>query len=206
MAAFKRGEVWWYKFYFAGRLIRESTKSTSKTVAKDAEKQRRRELEAGFNNITETREQRIRSLREVIDECLDGYRLRYPGATNAWKQAGATVIPVPIDDDGISLPKEDSEHVSPIYVTPSHQFPLGTCMSLARRLALLRAACDANSRIVEDDYDAEFRYTSAPRPSLQSLDENRRVIYIGSFSKTLFPALGLGYVVLPPPLVERFAA
>jgi len=79
-------------------------------------------------------------------------------------------------------------------------------MSLARRLALLRAARDAGSWIVEDDYDAEFRYSSSPQPSLQSLDENRRVIYIGSFSKTLFPALRLGYVVLPPPLVEAFAA
>jgi GntR family transcriptional regulator / MocR family aminotransferase len=129
----------------------------------------------------------------------------YPGARNAWSQAGATVIPVPVDDEGICLPEEDSDHASLIYVTPSHQFPLGTCMSLARRLTLLRAARDAGSWIVEDDYDAEFRYTSAPQPSLQSLDENRRVIYIGSFSKTLFPALRLGYVVLPPPLVERFA-
>ena len=130
----------------------------------------------------------------------------YPGARNAWSQAGATVIPLPIDDEGICLPEEDSQQASLIYVTPSHQFPLGTCMSLARRLTLLRAARDAGSWIVEDDYDAEFRYTSSPQPSLQSLDENRRVIYIGSFSKTLFPALRLGYVVLPPPLVERFAA
>jgi GntR family transcriptional regulator / MocR family aminotransferase len=130
----------------------------------------------------------------------------YPGARNAWSQAGATVVPVPIDEEGICLPQDDSQYASLIYVTPSHQFPLGTCMSLARRLTLLRAARDANSWIVEDDYDAEFRYTSAPQPSLQSLDENRRVIYIGSFSKTLFPALRLGYVVLPPPLVERFAA
>jgi GntR family transcriptional regulator/MocR family aminotransferase len=129
----------------------------------------------------------------------------YPGARNAWSQAGATVIPAPIDDEGICLP-EDAQPASLIYVTPSHQFPLGTCMSLARRLTLLRSARDAGSWIVEDDYDAEFRYTSAPQPSLQSLDENRRVIYIGSFSKTLFPALRLGYVVLPPPLVKRFAA
>jgi GntR family transcriptional regulator/MocR family aminotransferase len=130
----------------------------------------------------------------------------YPGARDAWRQAGATVIPMPVDDEGICLPEQDAQHASLIYVTPSHQFPLGTCMSLARRLTLLRAARDANSWIVEDDYDAEFRYTSVPQPSLQSLDENRRVIYIGSFSKTLFPALRLGYVVLPPSLVERFAA
>jgi integrase len=76
MAVFKRGEVWWYKFYFAGRLIRESSKSSSKTVAKDAEKQRRRELEAGFHNIADVRQQRIRTLEAIIDEYLVGYRLR----------------------------------------------------------------------------------------------------------------------------------
>jgi len=77
MAVFRRGEVWWYKFYFAGRLIRESSKSTSKTLARDAEKQRRRELESGFHNIGQAREQRIRSLKEIIDEYLVGYRLRF---------------------------------------------------------------------------------------------------------------------------------
>jgi integrase len=77
MAVFKRGGVWWYKFYFAGRLIRETSKSTSKTVAKEAEKQRRRELESGYHNIGQAREQRIRSLTEVIEEYLEGYELRY---------------------------------------------------------------------------------------------------------------------------------
>lgn len=129
----------------------------------------------------------------------------YPGARMAWRQAGATVIPSPVDGEGIRLPADDSGPASLIYVTPSHQFPLGICMSLARRLSLLQAAREASSWIVEDDYDAEFRYTSSPQPSLQSLDEDRRVIYIGSFSKTLFPALRLGYVVLPPELVERFS-
>lgn len=130
----------------------------------------------------------------------------YPGARNAWSHVGATIIPAPIDDEGIRLPDRDSAHAALIYVTPSHQFPLGTCMSLARRLSLLQAARSAGSWIIEDDYDAEFRYTSAPQPSLQSLDEHRRVVYIGSFSKTLFPSLRLGYVVLPPELVEPFAA
>lgn len=77
MAVFRRGQTWWYKFYFAGRLIRESSKSTSKTVARDAEKQRRRELESGFHNLTQAREQRIRSMKEIINEYLEGYRLRY---------------------------------------------------------------------------------------------------------------------------------
>jgi GntR family transcriptional regulator/MocR family aminotransferase len=129
----------------------------------------------------------------------------YPGARNAWKQAGARIVPAPIDDEGIQLPEGNAARGSLIYVTPSHQFPLGTCMSLARRLSLLQAARASKSWIIEDDYDAEFRYTSLPQPSLQSLDEHRRVIYIGSFSKTLFPALRLGYVVLPPELVDKFA-
>jgi GntR family transcriptional regulator / MocR family aminotransferase len=130
----------------------------------------------------------------------------YPGARKACKQAGATIVPAAVDEEGIKLPAEDLLNAALIYVTPSHQFPLGTCMSLARRLSLLQAARRADAWIVEDDYDSEFRYTSAPQPSLQSLDEQRRVIYIGSFSKTLFPALRLGYVVLPPTLVEPFIA
>lgn len=128
----------------------------------------------------------------------------YPGARHAWTHAGATIVPAEIDEDGIRLPVGPHPKMALVYVTPSHQFPMGTCMSLTRRLALLKMAYSSGAWIVEDDYDAEFRYTSAPLPSLQSLDEQRRVIYIGSFSKTLFPGLRIGYVVLPPELVDRF--
>jgi hypothetical protein len=83
MALFKRGGIWWYKFYFAGQFIRESSKSSSKTVAKNAEQQRRRELEAGFHNLKEVRQQRIRRLNDIVDEYLVGYRLRYRSATFA---------------------------------------------------------------------------------------------------------------------------
>jgi GntR family transcriptional regulator/MocR family aminotransferase len=130
----------------------------------------------------------------------------YPGARSAWSHAGAVIEPAKIDGDGIELPAAPYPKMSLIYVTPSHQFPMGVCMSLARRLALLKTAYYSGAWIVEDDYDAEFRYTSPPLPSLQSLDEQRRVIYIGSFSKTLFPGLRIGYVVLPPELVDSFAA
>jgi GntR family transcriptional regulator/MocR family aminotransferase len=130
----------------------------------------------------------------------------YPGARNAWSHAGATIVPAPVDEEGIRLANGEKPSAALIYVTPSHQFPLGVCMSLGRRLSLLQAARAAGAWIVEDDYDAEFRYTSMPQPSLQSLDEHSRVIYVGSFSKTLCPGLRLGYVVLPPALVEPFAA
>jgi hypothetical protein len=83
MALFKRGGIWWYKFYFAGQFIRESSKSSSKTVAKNAEQQRRRELEADFHNLKEVRQQRIRRLNDIVDEYLVGYRLRYRSATFA---------------------------------------------------------------------------------------------------------------------------
>ena len=102
----------------------------------------------------------------------------YPGARSAWLRARATVVPVPVDDEGICLPLPPAPSAALVYVTPSHQFPLGTCMSLARRLALLAASAQRGLWLVEDDYDAEFRYTSAPQPSLQSLDQERRVIYL----------------------------
>jgi len=113
MAVFKRGEVWWYKFYFAGRLIRETSKSTSKTVAKSAEQQRRRELEAGFHNISEVRQQRIRSLKEIIDEYLVGYRLRFRAARFAEYALGhvsrllGTKLTVDIDASSVLGFQED---------------------------------------------------------------------------------------------------
>jgi GntR family transcriptional regulator/MocR family aminotransferase len=93
-----------------------------------------------------------------------------------------------------------------IYVTPSHQFPLGVTMSLSRRLELLAAAAEMRAWIVEDDYDSEFRYVSRPLTALQGLDTDGRVIYVGTFSKVMFPALRIGFVVAPPSLVPAIAA
>jgi GntR family transcriptional regulator/MocR family aminotransferase len=128
----------------------------------------------------------------------------YLGARLALRQAGARIVPLPVDNEGICLPHLDRRPVSLIYVTPSRQFPMGYCMSLARRLELLQFAVRKRAWIIEDDYDAESRYGSPPQPSLQHLDEHRRVIYVGTFSKILFPSLRIGYVVLPPRLVEAF--
>jgi GntR family transcriptional regulator/MocR family aminotransferase len=89
-------------------------------------------------------------------------------------------------------------------VTPSHQFPLGVTMSASRRLQLVDWAHNSGAWIIEDDYDSEYRYESLPIPSLQGLDNNSRVIYIGTFSKVLFPSLRLGYIVVPSDLIDRF--
>jgi GntR family transcriptional regulator / MocR family aminotransferase len=119
--------------------------------------------------------------------------------------ADARIIPKPLDDQGIMIaraPKEPFPKL--IYVTPSHQFPLGVTMSFQRRTALLDFARAHNTFVFEDDYDAEFRFTGPPLPSLQGIDHSGRVIYAGTMSKILCPSLRLGYIVAPEPLVDSF--
>jgi GntR family transcriptional regulator/MocR family aminotransferase len=115
-------------------------------------------------------------------------------------------VPVPVDGDGLDVAAGSARHpnASLVYVTPSHQYPLGVTMGLSRRLALLEWARRADAWIVEDDYDSEFRYAGRPLAALQGLDRDGRVIYLGTFSKALFPALRLGYLVIPPDLVDAF--
>jgi len=123
----------------------------------------------------------------------------YPGAWAALAAAGARIEPVPVDEQGLAF--EQQRNIARlVYTTPSHQFPLGVPMSLPRRLALLRWAREARAWVVEDDYDSEFRYGSRPIPCLHGLDTDGRVIYVGSFSKTLFPSMRLAYVIVPPDL------
>ena len=130
----------------------------------------------------------------------------YMGARGALLAAGARLIPVPVDKDGIDIGrgKQLSRKARLAYVTPSHQFPLGVVMSLSRRLELLDWANQNSSWIVEDDYDSEFRYSGRPLTALHGLDNSDRVIYIGTFSKVLFPSLRLGYLVVPPDLADVF--
>ena len=132
----------------------------------------------------------------------------YSGARSALLAAGAQLIPVPIDQEGLDvhagITRDPDARMA--YVTPSYQFPLGTTMSLTRRLQLLQWAAQHDSWLLEDDYDSEFRYAGRPFSSLQGLDTSGRVIYIGTFSKTLFPGLRLGYVVVPPHLIEPFTS
>lgn len=132
----------------------------------------------------------------------------YPGAKNALLAAGARLVYVPVDEEGLDVAAGAAAGPDSrlIYVTPSHQFPLGMTMSLSRRLALLAWANRAGAWIVEDDYDSEYRYRGRPLASLQGLDNDGRVIYLGTFSKVLFPSLRLGYMVVPPALVDTFIA
>jgi GntR family transcriptional regulator/MocR family aminotransferase len=127
----------------------------------------------------------------------------YSGAALAFRALGARVVGLPLDAEGVTLPPRLLRDVRMLYITPAHQFPLGVTMSLARRLALLAWAHAANAVILEDDYDSEFRYSGAPVPALQGLDQDDRVLFAGSFSKVLFPGLRLGYLVVPESLVER---
>jgi GntR family transcriptional regulator/MocR family aminotransferase len=134
----------------------------------------------------------------------------YPEAALALRAYGVYVLPTAVDADGLQverLPAADSPQAPRlIYVTPSHQFPTGTVLSLGRRLALLEWAAARGALVVEDDYDSEFRYEGRPLESLQGLDSRGLVAYLGSFSTALLPPLRVGYAVLPPRLVEPFVA
>jgi GntR family transcriptional regulator/MocR family aminotransferase len=132
----------------------------------------------------------------------------YPGARGALAAAGARIVPVPVDAEGLDVTAGAARAPDArlVHVTPSHQYPLGVTMSLARRLALLEWASRSGAWVLEDDYDSEYRYAGRPLAALQGLDTAGRVIYAGTFSKVLFPALRLGYLVVPPDLADAFLA
>ena len=124
-------------------------------------------------------------------------------ARHVLRGAGCRAIPVPFDAEGLNVAEgiNRCRMGRAAFVAPSHQFPLGVTMSAARRLQLLEWAHAVGAWIVEDDYDSEYRYDSMPIASLQGLDRGSRVIYIGTFTKVLFPSLRLGYIVIPKDLV-----
>jgi len=130
----------------------------------------------------------------------------YAGLRSTLTAAGACLNHIPVDEDGLSVEigRRRAPNAVLAAVTPSHQYPLGITMSLPRRLELLDWAAEANAWILEDDYDSEFRYGGRPLSALQGLDKSGRVIYVGTFSKVLFPTLRLGYVVVPEPLLAPF--
>lgn len=129
----------------------------------------------------------------------------YNGTREVLRAAGAQLLPVPVDRDGLN-PAKLPEHASLVFVTPSHQFPTGAILPLARRLALLAWARRKNSVIVENDHDGEFHYEGRPLESMQGLDTEGRIVYIGTFSRTVFPALRIGYLIVPKSLATAFTA
>jgi GntR family transcriptional regulator/MocR family aminotransferase len=132
----------------------------------------------------------------------------YLGARRAVLAVRGRPVPVPVDDEGLDVAAgiERAPHARAVVLSPSHHYPLGVTLSLPRRMALLRWAAERRALVVEDDYDSEFRYRGRPLMALQGLDEAGRVVYMGTFSKTLFPGLRLGFLVVPPALVDAFAA
>jgi GntR family transcriptional regulator/MocR family aminotransferase len=159
-------------------------------------------------------QQAIDLLTKVLIDRGDAVAVENPGylgARRAFVAQGAKLLPIPVDENGIVVerleakPAGGAHNVKLIYVTPSHQFPTGAVLPLARRLELIRWAEKAGAVIVEDDYDSEFRYGSRPIPALQGLADGANVIYVGTFSKVLFPALRIGYIVVPDGLTRVFA-
>ena len=129
----------------------------------------------------------------------------YPRARGTFQAVGAQILDAPVDSEGLNVQEVNSESEARMaYTTPSHQYPLGVTMSLKRRLELLDWAQSNDAWVLEDDYDSEYRYEGRPIEALQGIDASERVIYTGTFSKVLFPALRLGYIVVPHDLEDSF--
>jgi GntR family transcriptional regulator / MocR family aminotransferase len=156
-------------------------------------------------------QQALEITARVLLDPGDAVWMEEPGwqiARSVLLAAGCKITPVPVDDEGMNVPAgmEMMPKARAAFVTPSHQYPLGVCMSPSRRLRLLDWARDNGTWIVEDDYDSAYRYDTTSVPSLQALDSDARVIFIGTFSRVIFPSVRVSYIVVPPDLIERFMA
>ncbi|NJM70809.1 MAG: PLP-dependent aminotransferase family protein [Scytonema sp. RU_4_4] len=156
-------------------------------------------------------QQALDLIMRLFIEPDDVIALEDPGYLSArliFQTQGAKLLPIAVDESGLvvkDLAHHSNEQIQLVYVTPSHQFPTGAILSLPRRLELLSWAWQTGAFIIEDDYDSEYRYGDRPIPALQGLDRSDSVLYIGTFSKVLFPSLRIGYLVLPKSLVSAFA-
>ncbi|BDA68867.1 transcriptional regulator [Calothrix sp. PCC 7716] len=160
--------------------------------------------------ITNGTQQALDLIMRLLIEPGNTIALEDPGYLSArliFQTHGANLLPIPVNDNGLVVSKLESysnQDIRLVYVTPSHQFPTGAVLSLPRRLELLAWATQTGALIIEDDYDSEYRYGDRPIPALQGLDKSGSVLYIGTFSKVLFPSLRIGYLVLPQNLVPIF--
>ena len=160
--------------------------------------------------ITNGTQQALDLILRLLIEPGETIAIENPGYLSAriiFETQGAKVLPISVDNSGLivqELTNSPQKNIRLIYVTPSHQFPTGAILSLPRRLELLTWAQQTGGLIIEDDYDSEFRYGEKPIPALQGLDQSNSVLYIGTFSKVLFPSLRIGYLVVPKNLVAIF--
>lgn len=129
----------------------------------------------------------------------------YTGVRSVLEDQGCHIEPVPLEKDGLSVEYLQTSRAKAVYLTPSHQFPFGMVLSISKRMRVLKWAYQTGGYIIEDDYDGEFRYRGQPIPSLKSLDEEERVIYLGTFSKSFLPSARLSYIVLPPSLMVQYS-
>lgn len=158
--------------------------------------------------ITTGTQQSLMLCSVVLADPFDTVWMEDPVYWGAWKvftAAGLQIHPIGLDEDGMA-PQAQDQNFAPrlIYTTPSHQYPTGTVMSLARRHQILQLAHQHQAWLLEDDYDSEYRFSGPPLSSLAGLDPNGRVLYMGTFSKVLFPGIKLGYLVVPKTLVKTF--
>lgn len=155
----------------------------------------------------------IQQLLMLLSQMIGGERRSiamenpgYNGARMIFRNHRLNVVSVPLEQDGMNVRRLKESGADAVYITPSHQFPSGMVMPVAKRIQLLQWAEELDGLIIEDDYDGEFRYHTKPIPALQGLDSTGRVVYMGTFSKSLLPSIRLSYMVLPPALLERYKA
>jgi GntR family transcriptional regulator / MocR family aminotransferase len=148
---------------------------------------------------------------QLITQLLDLFNQKvamenpgYDGVRTVFQRQQCQIVPIPIESDGVDLDQVEKSQAKALYLTPSHQFPLGMVLSISKRMKLIQWAHQNDSYIIEDDYDSEFRYQGQPIPSLKSLDHRNRVIYLGTFSKAFLPATRVSYIVLPKVLMECY--
>ena len=157
--------------------------------------------------LTSGHQRSIDIITHIFSPSDYSFAMEDPGYNGTWEivsQSPFRIIPIPLEDDGVSIEHIQRLRDTLLYVTPSHQFPMGSILPISKRLELIEWAVQSGSYIIEDDYDSELRYQSRPIPSLQSIDNNDHTIYLGTFSKSMSPDLRISYMVLPVDLMKTY--